>query len=117
VELTGTWNLQFDTENTATNFQNGILSDLEATVIKRFKSEFGIGVIGSWIQQLTDDEGAAADPLNGFVGHAFGVGPILTYSTTVGKSHLDFNARWVHEFENRNRPEGDLFQLSANLKF
>lgn len=117
VELSAAWGLQFDTENTATHYQNGILSDLEGTIIKRFKSEFGIGVIGSWIQQLNDDGGAMADNLNGFVGHAFGVGPILTYSTKVGKSNLDFNARWVHEFENRNRPEGDLFQFSANLKF
>ena len=69
------------------------------------------------IQQLTDDGGTAADRLNGFVGCAFGVGPILTYSTKVGKSHLDFNARWVHEFENRKCPQGDLFQLSATLKF
>jgi hypothetical protein len=117
VELSAAWALQFDTENKATHYQNGILSDLEATVIKRFKSEFGIGVIGSWIQQLTDDGGATADRLNGFVGRAFGVGPILTYSTKVGKSHLDFNARYVHEFDNRNRPEGNLFQLSATLKF
>jgi len=70
------------------------------------------------IQQLTDDGGTAADRLNGFGGCAFGVGPILTYTTKVGKkSNLDFNARWVHEFENRNRPEGDLFPLSATLKF
>jgi hypothetical protein len=23
------------------------------------------------------------------------------------------NACWVHEFDNKNRPEGDLFQLSG----
>ena len=109
--------MQFDTENPATHYQNGILSDLEATVIKRFKSDVGIGVIGSWIQQLTDDGGTTADRLNGFVGRALGAGPILTYSTKVGKSELDFNARWVHELGNHDRPEGDLFQLSANLKF
>jgi hypothetical protein len=38
-------------------------------------------------------------------------------ATKVGKSRLDFNARFVHEFENSKRPEGDLFQLSATLKF
>jgi len=27
------------------------------------------------------------------------------------------NACWVHEFDNKNRPEGDLFQLSGTLKF
>ena len=49
-------------------------------------------MIGSWIQQLSDDGGTTADLLNGFVGRAFGVGPILTYSTKLEKSHLDFNA-------------------------
>lgn len=117
VELSVAWGLQFDTENTVTDYQNGILSDLEATLIKRCKNGFGFGVIGSWIQQLTDDSGPTADRLNGFSGQAFGVGPIVTYSTKVGKSHLDFNARYVHEFENSNRPEGGLFQFSANLKF
>jgi len=117
VELSGVWDLQFDTENPATHYQNGILSDFEALAIKRFKSDVGIGVIGSWIQQLTDDGGTTADRLHGFVGRALGAGPILTYSITVGKSNLDVNARWVYEFENRKRPEGNLFQVSATLKF
>jgi hypothetical protein len=117
IELSGSWAMQFYTENSATNYQNGILSDLEVLAIKRFKCGLGIGVIGSWIEQLTDDEGMTADRLNGFSGRAFGLGPILTYSTTVGKSHLDFSARYVHEFDNRRRLEGDLFQFSASLKF
>ena len=74
-------------------------------------------MIGSWIQQLTDDGGTTADRFNGFVGRAFGGGPILTYSAKLGKSHLDFNARWVHEFENQKRIEGDLFAFSASFKF
>jgi hypothetical protein len=108
--------MTFDTENPATHYQNGILSDLEGTAIKRFKFGGGLGVIGSWIDQITDDSGAAADLLHGFSGHAFGVGPIITYSTKVGKSHLDFNARYVHEFDNQRRVEGDLFGFSASLK-
>jgi hypothetical protein len=117
IELSGYWALTFDTENTATNYQNGVLSDLEATAIKRFKGGAGIGVIGSWIEQLNDDTGPTADTVHGFSGRAFGVGPIVTYSTELGKHHLDFNARWVHEFENRNRVEGDLFAFSASFKF
>jgi hypothetical protein len=117
VELSAMWALQFDTENTATNYQNGILSDFEFTIIKRCKGGFGFGGIGSWIQQLSDDSGPTADKLNGFAGQAFGVGPIVTYSTEIGKSHLDFNARFVHEFENRRRPQGNLFQVSATQKF
>ena len=117
IELSGSWALTFDTENTATNYQNGVLSDLEATVIKRFECGAGIGLIGSWIEQLNDDTGPTADRVNGFRGRAFGVGPIVTYSKEIGRHHLDFNARWVHEFENRNRVEGDLFAFSATFKF
>ena len=48
--------MEFYTENPATHFQNGILSDLEALAIKRFKNGLGIGFVESWIQQIIDDE-------------------------------------------------------------
>jgi hypothetical protein len=51
------------------------------------------------------------------VGHAFGVGPIVTYSTKLGKSHLDLSARWIHDFGVSKRVEGDGFNFSASLKF
>jgi len=109
--------MEFDTEDHATRFQNGILSDLEGLAIKRFKNGFGIGFVESWIQQVTDDEGTAADALNGFLGRAFGIGPIVTYSTKLGKSHLDLSARWIHDFDVSKRVEGDAFNFSASLKF
>jgi len=117
IELTGIWQLQFYTENPATNYRNGVLSDLEATIIKRFKCGGGIGIIGSWIDQISDDSGTTADRLNGFSGHAFGVGPIVTYTTKIGKSLLDLNARFIPEFGNEKRVQGNLFQFSATLKF
>jgi hypothetical protein len=117
IELTGIWTLEFDTEDSATNYQNGILSDLEMLAIKRFKFGGGIGFIEAWIQQITDDGGKTADLLRGNSGHAFGIGPIVTYSTKIGKSQLDFSGRWVHEFDTSKRPEGNGFSFSAGLKF
>jgi len=116
IELTGIWQMEFDTEDHATRYQNGILSDLEGLAIKRFKNGLGIGFVESWIQQVNDDEGAPA-ALNGFLGRAFGIGPIVTYSTKLGKSHLDFSARWIHDFDVSNRVAGDGFNFSASLKF
>jgi hypothetical protein len=116
IELTGIWQMEFDTEDPATRYQNGILSDLEALAIKRFKNGLGIGFVESWIQQVNDDEGAPV-ALNGFLGRAFGIGPIVTYSTKLGKSHLDFSARWIHDFDVSNRVAGDAFNFSASLKF
>ncbi len=117
IELSGTWQMEFYTENPATHFQNGILSDLEVLAIKRFKGGFGIGFVESWIQRVTDDGGATADALNGFTGRAFGIGPIVTYSTKLGKSYLDLNARWIHDFDTTKRVNGDGFNFSASLKF
>jgi hypothetical protein len=117
IELSASLGVHFSTENDETDYEDGILTDLEFTVIKRFHNGFGIGMIGSWIDQWADDEGGAADALNGFRGKAFGVGPIFTYSTKIGDSSLDLNARWVHEFENEKRLEGNLFALSASYKF
>jgi hypothetical protein len=68
IELTGIWQMEFDTENPATHYENGILSDLEVLAIKRFKNGFGIGFVESWIHQINDDGGAPA-VLDGFVGH------------------------------------------------
>ena len=117
IELTGIWNMYFYTDNPATHYQSGIQSDLEGLAIKRFKNGFGIGFVGSWIQQVTDDEGTLADRLNGFVGRSFGIGPIATYSTKIGKSHLDFNARWIHDFDVSKAVEGNGFNFTASLKF
>ena len=116
IELTGIWQMEFYTENPVTHYQNGILSDLEVLAIKRFKNGLGIGFIESWIQQVMDDEGAPA-VLNGFVGRAFGIGPIATYSTKLGKSQLDLSARWIHDFDVSKRFEGDGFNFTASLKF
>ena len=116
IELSVIWDMQFYTENPDTHVENGILSDLEVLAIKRFKNGFGIGFIESWTQQVTDDDGIPAT-LNGFVGRAFGIGPIVTDSTKIGKSHLDFNARWIHDFDVSKRVEGDGFNFTASLKF
>jgi hypothetical protein len=35
----------------------------------------------------------------------------------VGKSHLDFSARWIHDFDVSNRVAGDGFNFSASVKF
>lgn len=117
IELTAQWGVQFYTENDATDYQNGILSDLEFTAIKRFQNGLGLGLVGSWMEQMTDDDGPTADRLNGFSGRAFGVGPILTYSTKFGESDFNLNARWVHEFDNERLLEGDVGMLSMTLKF
>lgn len=117
IELSASLGVHLSTENPDTDYEDGIMTDFEFTVIKRFQNGFGFGVVGSWIHQFTDDEGGASDALDGFEGQAFGVGPIFTYATKIGEHPLQLNARWVHEFENRKRLEGDLFAFAASYSF
>jgi len=84
---------------------------------ERFQTRFGIGFVESWIQQITDDGGSVPAGLHGFRGRAFGIGPIVTYSSKLGKSQLDLSARWVHDFDVSKRFEGDGFNFTASLKF
>jgi hypothetical protein len=42
---------------------------------------------------------------------------ILTCTTPIGKHPLDFSVRWVGEFENKNRVEGDTFVINTTCKF
>jgi hypothetical protein len=117
LEFSASWGAQFYTENPDTDYQNGVVSDLEATLIQRFPCGMGVGVVGSWIDQFNDDSGPTADKLDGFSGRALGVGPILTYTKKFGDSQLDLNARWIHEFEVEKRMDGDVFYFAAGYKF
>jgi hypothetical protein len=39
------------------------------------------------------------------------------FSRPISGTHLDFNARWIHDFDIRNAVEGDGFSFVASLKF
>src|SRR5207247_9123343 len=49
IELTGIWQMEFDTEDPATRYQNGILSDLEVLAFKRLKIALDCGWVDGWI--------------------------------------------------------------------
>ncbi|MGC4075026.1 MAG: transporter [Nibricoccus sp.] len=116
LEFTSSWELTFDTENSDTNYQNGVLSDFEFLVMKHAPHGLGFGVVGSWIEQLNDDSGPTADKLHGFKGHAIGLGAILGWAVPLKKQTLEIDLRWVHEFDVKNRVEGDLIALTMSAQ-
>ncbi|MGO4549801.1 transporter [Lysobacter sp. 2RAF19] len=101
------------TENNATDYQNGAVFRADALLIKRTRSGWGFGGAGGWIQQLQDDTGPTADRLNGFKGHSLAIGPIATYKT--GK--IEFSARWLYEFDVKNRLEGNPVMVTGTITF
>jgi hypothetical protein len=122
AELTTNMAYEFYTKNDKTDYTNGDLFRLDVLGLKRFgelgSDGLGIGGVFGWIEQTTDDKGQLADRLNGFKGRSLGVGPILTFDKKLSKtSALSASLRGVYEFDVKNRPEGEAYQISINYQY
>jgi hypothetical protein len=110
---------QFYTRNPATQYQNAPLFTLDLMGLKKFGNGVGVGLVMGTVQQLGRDSGPVADRLDGFVGHDFSLGPIVTYETTVyGKHPVSASLRWVPSIASTNRLKStNSFMASATLAF
>ncbi|WP_183283770.1 SphA family protein [Cupriavidus alkaliphilus] len=119
LEFDAVAGIQFYTRNHATDYQNAPLFTLDTMLLKRFANGAGVGLIAGTTQQLGDDSGPLADRLNGFRGHDWAVGPIVTYDTKVGaKSLLSLGLRWVPSVASKNRLKStNTFMGTATLVF
>lgn len=122
AEITTNVAYEFYTENEATDYTNGDIFRLDLLGLKRFGDlggdGLGVGAVFGWIEQTTDDKGRLADRLNGFQGRSFGAGPILSYDKKLSKtSGISASLRSVFEFDTKNRPEGEAYQLAVNFQY
>jgi len=116
IELSANYGLEFYTPNDQTHYHNAPVSVLDLLALKRFKSGWGVGVVGGWIQQIGNDSGGIAGVV-GASGHALGIGPMVTWSGKVYSTPLSATFRWVNEFEASRRPKGNGVQLSISASF
>ena len=79
-EFTLSSGLEFYTENDATDYRNGNIFTLDALWTHGFGNGWSAGVVGGYIQQITDDKGQTADSLNGFRGRSVGAGPVVGWA-------------------------------------
>lgn len=106
--------LQFYTKNTATDYQNAPLFTLDAMALKKFSNGVGVGLVMGTVQQLGNDSGPVADKLDGFRGHDFAMGPIVTYDTKInGKHPLSASLRWVPSIVSVNRLKSTASVMAA----
>ena len=96
----------FNGENPDTNYKTGTEFHLEGAVMKHFSKAFAVGVAGYHYQQITGDSGSGA-LLGAFKGEVSAIGPNLTYNFQVGGVPVLTSVRWLHEFNAKNRLEGD----------
>jgi len=106
----------FNGENPATDYKTGTEFHVEWALIQHFSKTFSFGLAGYHYQQITGDSGTGAR-LGPFEGRVTALGPVMTYSFLCGQIPVSTQLEWMHEFDVKNRAEGDagLFTISMPL--
>lgn len=101
----------FNTENTATDYQSGQEFHFDYTLAKKF-GPFSAGAGGYFYKQVSDDKGPGAGP-DGNKGQVFAAGPQLKYDY----KNLSFVLKYQREMLAENKPEGDKFWFNLVYAF
>ena len=109
----------FNTENQDTSYQSGTQLHVDGTLAQHFPlfgGLAGVGVNGFWYEQVTGDSGSGAN-FGDFEARDAGLGPVLSYVFKIGDVDMIAEAKWLHEFETKNRLEGDTVWFKFLAKF
>jgi hypothetical protein len=122
AEITSNMAYEIYTKNDATDYDSGDMFRFDLLALKRFGElggdGLGVGAVFGLIHQTTDDEGGLADRLNGFKGRSMGAGPLISFDKKLSKTTaISASLRGVYEFDVKNRPEGEGYQLSINYQY
>jgi hypothetical protein len=82
--------------------------------MQHLSKAFAVGVAGYYYNQVTGDSGAGA-VLGPFRGEVTAIGPNLTYNFQMGAVPVFTSARWLHEFDAKNRLEGDVGFVTVTI--
>ena len=119
IEASLFFGASFNEENGDTNYQSGTQLHLDGTLAQHFPlwgGLAGVGVSGYWYEQVEGDSGAGAT-FGDFKGRTAGLGPAISYITKVGGQDVLAEVKWLHEFETRNRLQGDSIWFKMLVKF
>lgn len=119
VEASLFFGMDFNTENNDTNYKSGIQAHFDGTLAQHLPLWGGLagaGATGFWYWQVSDDSGDGAN-FGGFKARAHGIGPVLSYAAKIAGQDLIAELKWLHEFDNRNRLEGDTIFFKVLTKF
>lgn len=106
----------YNTKNTDTDYKSGDEVHMDY-IFNQFLSEsFAVGVNGFFYRQLSDDSGDGA-VLGDFKARASGIGPVIMWIPPKYKGEVAFSAKWLHEYDSKNRIDGDHVFLSFMMAF
>lgn len=114
LELSAAAGFTFNGENDDTNYKSGTEFHLEGAAVQSLSKEVAIGINGYFYDQVSGDSGAGAR-LGAFEGRVAALGPVLNWNFAIGKIPVITTWRYFHEFDVRNRLEGDSGFVSLTM--
>jgi len=105
-----------NTENTATSYLSGNQFHLDWTAAYHHGERLAFGAVGYVTAQTTPDSGKGA-VMGPYWSSGAGLGPILSYTASVGGKDVSFIGKWLHDLGAENRLAGDTFYASVATKF
>jgi len=114
-EFSSVLGFTFNGDNQDTDYGTGTEMHLELAGKQHLPNHWSFGLVGYWYEQLTGDTNNPAI-LGDFKGRAIAVGPEIAYQFVGNpKRPISVDLRWYHEFEVRNRLEGDTVFLTLSV--
>lgn len=114
LEVSAAAGFTFNTENPDTDYTSGTDFHVEFALMQHFSKQFAIGASGYHYQQVTGDSGSGA-VLGDFKGRVTGIGPAVNYTFELGQLPVMTSLKWIHEFDSKNRLEGDMGFLTVTI--
>ena len=106
----------YNTENHDTNYQTGQEVHIDYMANQFLSESVAIGLHGFYLKQITGDSGDGAI-LGSFKSEAAGIGPAILWSPKRFNQKVNFIAKWLHEYDAKNRLEGDHIFFSVAISF
>ena len=117
-----------NTENNATHYKTGNEWYGDFVASQHFSPKFAIGLEGYGLKQMTDDSGPLLDrantvlpalglqPLGGFRGEGFGLGPASLFSHKFGGTDVNFIGKYIVDIVHTNRFNNSYAMVSVAFK-
>jgi hypothetical protein len=122
-EFSGALGVTISAENSATQYQTAPEFHLEGAVLRHISKQFAFGISGYAFKQFSEDSGVGADNTRAALGatslkaQTIGLGPMITYSTQIGKTPVSIEAKYIKEFNSRRVFELEKFWLTLGFVF
>ena len=128
-EVSLTTGFMFNTDNDATDYSSGTEWHLDFMAAQHFSPRLALGLEGSVLQGVTDDESPLLDqanailpaiglePVDGFKARYFGLGPAAVVTPKISGKDVNFIAKYLFDVTHENRFNSDYLMVSAAFKF